>query len=135
MRKASILFMFCWLLSSCTSTEKLLCRTWRVDDVQFLPSATPMNDKMNELLAENMKTKLTFTFQADSVYKVNNNGKETTSKWWFAKDKKSFYAIVPNGSTVESKIESLKNGSFTVVFPPSEKMTGYKLICSPVTVK
>jgi hypothetical protein len=135
MKKASVLFMLSWLLSSCTSTEKLLCRTWKVDDVQFLQSATPMNDKMNEALAENMKNRLTFTFQADSVYKVNNNGKETTSKWWFSKDKRSFFAIVPNGNTVESKIESLKTGSFTVIFPPSEKMTGYKLICSPVSGK
>lgn len=132
MKKTLFLSIIC-LVASCTSTEKLLCRTWKVDDVQFVDGGVGYNKLMAEAIANELKSNVTFTFARDSVYQVNSNGKISTNKWWLSKDRKSFSAVGVDGSVVSYKIEQLKNGYFKVYFPPMAGTSGYILTCSPVT--
>lgn len=131
MRKLLIISAAC-LIASCTSTEKLLCRTWKVDDVQFVDNGAGYNKLMAEAIANELKSNVTFTFARDSVYQVSSNGNISTNKWWLSKDHKSFWAIGGDGSAVSYKIEKLKSGYFKVYFPPIAGSSGYILTCSPV---
>lgn len=120
----------CWL-ASCTSTQKMLCRTWKVDDVQFV-DAPDANSALKDAIAKSLKSSVTFTFMKDSVYRIVSNGEAINSKWWLSKDKKAIFAIDPNGKVVESKVEGLKPGYFKINFPANNNNPGYILTCSPV---
>ncbi|HLP21879.1 MAG TPA: hypothetical protein VK174_16310 [Chitinophagales bacterium] len=131
MKKLSFLFVLCWL-ASCTSPQKMLCRTWKVDEVYFGENNSGMAPAMQEAIANSLKSTVTFTFMPDSSYKIVSKGEVTTSKWWFSKDKKTIFAVDPSGQTVESKIEGLKARYFKINFPANNGRPGYVLTCSPV---
>jgi len=75
-------------LSGCTSPEKLLCRSWKVDNVDFSPPKSDFEARIQKSVKD-MIPSLSFTFKRDSTYTGGNKAEPTTGKWWFTDNKKS----------------------------------------------
>lgn len=92
-------------LSGCTSPEKLLCRAWKVDAVDFSPPKSDFEARIQKSVKD-MVPSLAFTFRRDSTYTGGNKAEPTTGKWWFT-DKKRSLVLTNAQEQTNSKIITL----------------------------
>ena len=96
MIKYIFLFSAFCLAMSCASTQKLLCKSWKIDDVQFVDSLNTFTPAQKEMLSKALKTQVTFVFATDSIYKVYSMMIEDRERYfclgleWWGKKKGGF---------------------------------------------
>lgn len=80
------------LFFSCTSTQKLLSRTWKVTDVELTDSLNLFNPEQEEMIKNALKQNVVFEFLPNSSYQIKSAGETHTGKWEIAKGRniKSF---------------------------------------------
>jgi len=123
-----------FLMASCSSPVKMMCRTWKINDVQFLDSLNTFTPAQKEMLTKSLKTNITFTFFPDSSYQVTSSGEVHNSKWWFTAGKNGFYTITPEGKTIEGRILELKK-NYLRFESAGEENQNFRFTCSPVISK
>ena len=127
-----IICLLLFALASCSSPTKLLCRTWKIDDVQFKDSLNTLTQSQKDLVSKSLKSDLLFTFKVDSTYLVRNAGNTTTSKWWFTGNKKvnTLYTQGDDGKIVKSKIYKVTKTYLQFESEGQEKQS-FLFTCSP----
>ena len=127
-----IICLLLFALASCSSPAKLLCRTWKIDDVQFKDSLNTLTQSQKDLVSKSLKSDLLFTFKSDSTYLVRNSGNTTTSKWWFTGNKKvnTLYTQGDDGKIVKSKINKVTKTYLQFESEGQEKQS-FLFTCSP----
>ena len=80
-------------LSSCVSREKLIVKSWKLDDMQLESSRDSAELAFINTAAASMRTNITMRMEADSTYTIMQlqEQKATRGKWWFSADKKRLY--------------------------------------------
>jgi len=123
-------------VASCSSPVKMMCNTWKVDDVQFLDSLNTFTPAQKEMLTKSIKTTLVFTFSADSSYQVRSSGEVHNNKWWLVttKNGKLFYTTTPEGKMAEAKILELKK-NYLQFESAGEENQSFRFTCSPIPAK
>ena len=134
--KFLFLFIPICFIASCSTPQKLICNTWKIDEVQFLDSLNTFTPSQKEMLTKALKTNLNFTFLPDSTYRVVSGGETHNSKWWMTtgKAEKILYTVTPEGKIAEGKIIELKKNFFRFE-SNTEVNQGFLFTCSPATTK
>ena len=107
----NILISCICFLAACSSPQKLLQQTWKVDDVVFLDSLNTLSPKQVDMLLNKVKADVVFTFLPDSAFQVKHGNDVSNGKWWFGAGKRSLFTSTQE-NTVESKIYELKKKYF-----------------------
>ncbi len=133
MKYAVSFFLLC-LIAACSSPSKVLLKTWKIDDVQFLDSLNTFTPDQKEMVTKSLKTDLNFTFLPDSAYVVKSAGTTINSKWWYTGKKKNYtlYTIGSDGKTVKSKIIKLTKDYFQFEAKADDENQSFLFTCSPV---
>ena len=134
--KFLFLFIPICFIASCSTPQKLICNTWKIDEVQFLDSLNTFTPSQKEMLTKALKTNLNFTFLLDSTYRVTSSGETHSSKWWLSSNDKgkTLYTVTPDGKIAEGKIIELKKNFFRFE-SNTEANQGFLFTCSPVITK
>jgi len=132
--KYSVIILLC-LFASCSSPSKMLLKTWKIDDVQFLDSLNTFDVAQKEMLTKSLKSTIKFTFLPDSAYVVRSSNDVINSKWWYTGKKGMYtlYTIGSDGKTVKSKIKNLKKNYLQFETESEEANQGFLFTCTPVT--
>jgi hypothetical protein len=127
------LFALILLLAACNSTEKLICRTWKVTDISFNTTLGDFDVKMQKQIRKQLMTDVTFTFKRDSAYILHKQDSVYRGKWWLWADKKTFttYNELAAGNSDIVSITK-KQMVFKVTDPAGKVMT---FTCVPTTGK
>jgi hypothetical protein len=125
----AILISLILMLASCNSTQKLLCKTWKVDDVDF-----GNGGKVGGAIQKQIKQQLTtfkLSFKKDGTYIIDRVDSSVVGKWSFSDDKKMVHTKSSIGNTDEKLLVLSKT---KLVFEASnpEKKNSMTFTCSPV---
>jgi hypothetical protein len=120
-----------FFIGSCASTEKMLTKTWKIDEVVFMDSVSAYNAEQKAEIVKQLTHNISFSFSADSNYAMSSGSEKTNTKWWLSNDKKAFFTISPQEKVIESEI--LKLNKKSLEFITHEKGdNSYKFVCSLV---
>ena len=117
-------------LSGCTSPEKLLCRTWKVDSVDFNQPKSEFEAKIQKSVKD-MIPELVFSFRRDSTYTGGKKDEPLTGKWWFT-DKKKGLVLTNAQQQTNGKIITLSKSKL-VMDNTGPLGNDIKFTLSPVT--
>ena len=112
--------------------DKLICRAWKVDAVDFGTPKSDFEAKIQQTIKEMVPT-LSFTFKSDSIYTGGKNEQPITGKWWFTNKKKGIVMVSDNQET-NGRIITLTKTKLIIdnTGPQGNKI---KFILSPATTK
>ncbi len=130
MLKSFFCGVFILLLSGCSTPEKLICRTWKVDKVDFNAPKSEFEAKIQQSIKQ-MVPDLRFTFKHDSTYVGGKEGTPTTGRWWFINKKKAIVMTSEEQQT-NGKIITLNKTSL-VIDNTGPQGNEIKFVLSPVT--
>lgn len=97
------------LIAGCTSSNKLLLHTWRVNEVTFVDSLNTLTDLQKKNLSVDLKKNLQFTFYHDSAFQVRNANDVVNGKWWLSTDRKILFTQM-QGQITPAKVYEIKKG-------------------------
>jgi hypothetical protein len=100
------------LLNSCSTPEKLICRTWKVDKVDFNEPKNEFESKIQQSIKQ-MVPDLRFTFKRDSTYIGGKEGTPLTGTWWFTNKKRGIVMTSAEQKT-DGKIITLSKTSLVI---------------------
>ena len=72
---AILLLLF---LAACSSPQKILMRTWKIDNVDFLDTLNTLSQQQKMMVTQELTKNLKFTFMPDSLYQVIVEGGYST---------------------------------------------------------
>ena len=78
-------------LASCNTPEKMLCRTWRVIDVDFDAQAMNVSLQDKPLIVRNLKDSTMIVFRTNHTYTATFPQKHEQGLWNFNAHKDSLY--------------------------------------------
>ena len=81
----AIVLLFVMFVSSCNSSEKLLCRTWRLVDIEFDESSVNISKEQKPDMIKLLKDSCLFTFNKDHSYISKLPQKFENGTWRFSK--------------------------------------------------
>jgi hypothetical protein len=113
------------LLAGCTSPDKLICRTWKVDELNFPPAKNDFDAKIQQSVKEQLHS-IRFTFNADSTYQGGGKEGLNSGRWWFTDNKK---AIIMLTGKINNHATILTLSKSKMVLCNTEQ--GIKFNCSP----
>jgi len=128
--KKTIYLALILLLASCNPTKKLLCKTWKIEDVTFGgPGRGGYGSQIQEMIkAQVMNFKLDFSKNGN--YTIIEKDTSVIGKWWFGPDKKTVYTHGAAGSNNAKLLELTKTRLVVEDADSSGKTTTF--ICSPL---
>ena len=122
------------ILAACASPQKVLMRTWKIDDIVFIDTLNPYPAKEKQMLTNKLKKTVQFTFLSDSAFQVRSGDEVVNGKWWLSADKKSLFTTTGDKGLVEAKIYEVKKSLFKFETASGINQT-FIFSCSPVTDK
>ena len=100
-----------FFLTACSTPQKAILQTWKINDVQFLDSLNTLPEMQKDIITLKLKKDIQFSFLPDSVFQVLSGSEIRNGRWWFSADKKTLFTSTQQ-KTIESKIYELKKKSF-----------------------
>lgn len=94
MRKRDcLLSVICCLLSvsSCNTQEKLLCRTWKLVDVEFDEATVNITKEQKPKMIQQLRDSCLFVFSKDHSYSLKLPQQIETGVWNFSKQRDTLY--------------------------------------------
>jgi hypothetical protein len=104
MKRFALLFLV--LFGGCNTPEKLLCRSWRLVDVEFDESTVNLSKEEKPLLIQQLRDSCLFTFNKNHTYSLKLPQRMEYGSWSFNKDHDTLYAQNDHTGTA-SKINVL----------------------------
>jgi len=91
--KKLVLFLCIALLASCASRQKLIVGSWKFKDMKPEAELDSAALAFVTMAADQMKTNLTTTMEADSSYTIMQLKEQRAirGRWWFSADKKTLF--------------------------------------------
>ena len=81
----TIVSLFAMFVSSCNSSEKLLCRSWRLVDAEFDEASVNVSKEQKPLMIKQLKDSCLFTFNKDHSYITKLPQRIEKGTWSFNK--------------------------------------------------
>ena len=123
---AILLLLF---LATCSSPQKILMRTWKIDNVDFLDTLNTLSQQQKMMATQELTKNLHFTFLPDSMYQVTSKNEVINGKWWMSADKKTMFTSTKQGDA-QSKVIELKKKKFKFESAGEMNQT-FRFYCTP----
>ncbi len=121
------------LVASCNTTEKLLCRTWRVVDVDFDEASVDVSKLDKPQLVQQFKDSCVFSLSKEHTYSIKLPQRTETGVWSLSKSKDTIFSQNEHAGTV-SKINVLSDIALDIDAYSSDGVR-MKFVFAPVTTK
>jgi hypothetical protein len=115
------------LLAGCNPTEKLLIRTWKLQDVDFNVADFNLTPAEKPLMVQQMRDSCLFDFKKDHTYSARLTGITDTGTWKLNKAGDSIYTKVGLRLTA-AKIKVLNENRFEVDVPSGNNAIKFVLV-------
>ncbi len=96
------------LLCACSSPQKLLLKSWKIDDVVYIDSLNTFTPEQKQNISSELKNSFDITFLADSTFHVHHNGKLIKGTWFYDTKAKKLYSNTPEEGKAVSTVYELK---------------------------
>ena len=128
--KAFVLILAVFLVAGCTSPQKLLQQTWKIDDIVFIDSLNTFTADQKKNMLTELRSSFSIHFLADSIYTATNQNKTLEGRWWVDKRRKILYTKNHKDGLVVSKIYELDKTHLKFETSNQEYLT-FIYSCSP----
>lgn len=95
------------LLAACSSPQKLLLKSWKIDEVVFIDSLHAFTTEQKQNISSELKNSFDITFLADSSFHVHHNGKLIKGTWFYDAKQKLIYSNTPDEGRAASIVYEL----------------------------
>lgn len=126
-------FILLLMLASCSTPEKLLCRTWRPTDIDFDETQLSYDPSMKGEIIQQLKDTLVLTFHKDHTYRLQLPDRAERGTWRFNDTNDTLYTNNENSGGL-TKINSLTK-EFLNVESHDKNGMDMKFIFQPVKTK
>ncbi len=117
--------------SSCTSVPKLVCKHWKVEEVNVNSKSSSLSAEQLRSIQYQLKNEFDFRFYPDSIYMVIKGYDTTYGNWYLSANKKQLISSV-GGEEQTSEILKINKKEFT--FHPLKDFGSINFIrCIPAT--
>ncbi len=99
--------------AACSSPQKLLLKSWKIDEVIFIDSVNTFTPQQKQNISSELKNAFDLTFLADSTFHVHHNGKLLKGTWYYDVKQKLLYSNTPDEGRAVSKVYELKKDLLT----------------------
>lgn len=82
--KNLLLIIALFSLAACNTPEKLLCRSWRLSDVDFDAATVNLTAEEKPLMVQQLRDSCLFTFNKDNSYLLKLPQNTETGEWRFS---------------------------------------------------
>lgn len=106
------LFFLLSIQSCGTSKEKLLLRTWRLENLKYTKEVPPALQPTIDRQIEVMKQSFRLTYNADGTYNTLNGDQKMVGKWKLNWSSSEITSTDDAGVTVVFKIKTLTENNF-----------------------
>lgn len=79
------------LIAGCNTPKKILCRTWKLTDVEFDEKAVDLTAEQKPLLIQQLKDSCLFVFNKDHTYRLKLPQNNEAGTWSFSKKKDTIF--------------------------------------------
>jgi hypothetical protein len=117
-------------LSGCNSSEKLLCHSWKLADIEFDESAFNLTKDQKPAMVKQLRDSCLFNLKKDHTYWARLTETTDTGTWQFNAAKDTLYTKV-NGRTTASKVNTLTATNLNL-FATDQSGTVIKFYLVPV---
>ncbi|MCX6199606.1 MAG: hypothetical protein NTY88_10375 [Bacteroidetes bacterium] len=121
-------------LTACSSPQKLLLKSWKIDEVVFIDSLNAYTAEQKQNISSEFKNSFDITFLADSTFLVHHNGNAIIGTWFYDAKQKLIYSHTPNEGRAVSTVYELKKDFFKFATGNSEHQR-FVYSCSPASAK
>ncbi len=121
-------------LAACSSPQKLLLNSWKIDDVVFIDSLNTFTPEQKQNINSELKNSFDITFVADSTFHVHHNGKLIKGTWFYEAKQKLLYSNTPDEGRAVSIVYELKKDLLKFETGNNEHQR-FIYTCSPDTKK
>lgn len=94
------------LLTGCNTPEKLLCRNWRLVDVEFNENEYQLTAEQKPQMIQQLRDSCLFVFNKNHTYSFKLPQRIETGVWEFSRKKDTIYTRMEHGGST-SKINVL----------------------------
>ena len=123
-------FLLMLLIGSCNSSEKLLCHSWRLVDVQLDEATVNLTKEQKPKMLQQLRDSCRFTFNKDHTYNIKLPQKNEVGVWSFSKNHDTIYSQNDHTGSF-SKINVLSETTLDIDVR-SRDGSHYKFILTPV---
>lgn len=99
MSKTLVGIFFFMFLSGCNTPEKLLCRNWRLVDVEFNENEYQLTLEQKPQMIQQLRDSCLFVFNKNHTYSFKLLQRIETGVWEFSRKKDTIYTRMEHGGS------------------------------------